>query len=121
MLNNNSQDYGQRYLVRSETQATLNHILKNASLAVGYGALAGNNEGIIIGATNASLGDTNSFCIHQPNGNGNNLINYTGGDIWLCYSWSGNQINWCAETYSGPGTDPRALPAAALQVIFFQA
>ena len=37
VLNNNNQDYGQRYLVKSETQATLNHILNNASLAVGSG------------------------------------------------------------------------------------
>jgi len=65
VLNYNNQDYGQRYLVKSETQTTLNHILNNASLAVGntvvdpYGNI---EQGILIGA---AVGDANSFCIHQ--------------------------------------------------------
>jgi prepilin-type N-terminal cleavage/methylation domain-containing protein len=97
VLVNNNQDYGQRYLVRSETEITLNHILKNASLAVGSANI--NDNGILLGA---DLGDANSFCIHQAGintGIGNNLID-NASDIWLCYELIGNQINWCAETYN---------------------
>ena len=116
VLNNNNQDYGQRYLVRSETQATLNHILNNAALA--QGSANANDEGILLGATcpgaaantlgcaTDAVNNPNSFCIHQPGGAGNNLIN-NGADIWLCYTWTNDQIYWCAETYSGPGADPR--------------
>ncbi len=105
-LNNNGQDYGQRYLTKSQTQTTLNHILNNAGLAVGSANT--NDEGILIGA---QVGDPNSFCIHQPSGVGNNIINYAPGDIWLCYSWINTaafpyQIEWCAQKYS-PGNDPR--------------
>jgi hypothetical protein len=99
VLSNNNQDYGQRYLVRSETQATLNHILNNASLAVGSGSA--NDEGVLIGA---AVGDPNSFCIHQ--GPNNNIFNNVNNDIWLCYTLSSNQIKYCTETYSAGG-DPR--------------
>jgi prepilin-type N-terminal cleavage/methylation domain-containing protein len=116
VLVNNNQDYGQRYLVKSATQITLNHILNNASLAVG--SANANDEPFLIGTTNYGasdpngVGDVNSFCMHQAGGAGNNLINNASG-IWLCYQLTGNQINWCAETYV-PGNDPRgALSCSA--------
>ena len=37
ILGTSNQDYGQKYLVKADTQTTLNHILNNASLAVGSG------------------------------------------------------------------------------------
>jgi len=130
VLNNNNQDYGQRYLVKSETQLTLNHILSNAALAVGSSVT--NDQGILYGV--AGVGDANSFCIHQagttpttlnPNG-GQNLINNT-TDIWLCYTWYPssdpnypNQIRWCAEKYpagavNSPGSvsDPRGATSCS--------
>ena len=101
VLNNNNVDYGQRYFVKSGTQTTLNHILNNASLAVGSGTIDSNNnpdQGIEIGNAGVS-NDPNSysFCIHQAANN--NLIN-SPSDIWLCYTWSPNyQINYCTFAY----------------------
>jgi len=119
VLSNNSQDYGQRYLVTSETQITLNHILNNAALAVG--SLNPNDQAILIGGTNNLVGP-NGFCIHQAGTNpllstsnpvpGQNLIG-SPSDIWLCYFWvaASNEIEWCAEQYpanavTNPGTVP---------------
>ena len=127
VLSNNNQDYGQRYLVRSETQATLNHILNNAALAAG--SLMGNDEGILYnGNQPAVFTDLNSFCIHQP-GNYNavtqvttlnsNITNST-NDIWLCYEYYPpgdpnfpNQIRWCTETYNIGTADPRGAKTCA--------
>ena len=81
VLSSNSQDYGQKYFVKSETQTTLNHILNNASMAIGSGI----NVPTLDGGTVADLGilystspttglgpdslglfyNANSFCIHQ--------------------------------------------------------
>jgi len=107
VLSNNSQDYGQRYLVKSATQATLNHILNNASLAIGSGTkdTPGNLDlGIQIGlgsGADPGVGDANSFCIHQdinPSPASQPLdsttVNPTPGtppsypnSRWLCYTW----------------------------------
>ena len=46
VLSTNSQDYGQKYLLASQTQATLNHILGNAALAV-RDNFTSNDPGII--------------------------------------------------------------------------
>jgi len=105
VLSSNNQDLGQRFLVKSTTQATLNHILNNATLAIGsqtndsYGNA---DTGVLVGAT---VGDPNSFCIHQAGGSGNNIIN-NASDIWLCYTWipptaASNQYNiyWCTSLF----------------------
>lgn len=102
VLNNNNQDYGQRFLLNSQTQAVLTHILNNASLAVGTGTTDsfGNlDQGILIGQL--GVGDPNSFCIHQdPN---NTPGNYS-DDIWFCYSWTANyNINYCTMPYNAAG------------------
>jgi hypothetical protein len=75
VLSNNNQDYGQRYFVKSETQTTLNHILNNASMAIGSGtnvpagASYVPDQGILVGTAGLGSGDPannpNSFCIHQ--------------------------------------------------------
>jgi prepilin-type N-terminal cleavage/methylation domain-containing protein len=109
VLVSNNQDFGQRYLVRSETEITLNHILKNASLAVG--SANPDDQGILHGSGvqadgNPGMNDANSFCIHQAGGAGNNLIDNP-SDIWLCYQLTGNLINWCAETYTTGAINPR--------------
>ena len=112
VLSSNNQDYGQRYLVKSATQTTLNHILNNAALAVGSAATDGSGNavdlGILIGTTNygapdtTCVGDDNSFCIHQASGANilNNTTTYPNG-IWLCYTFlpATYQIEWCAELY----------------------
>jgi len=101
VLNNNNQDYGQRYLVKSETQTTLNHILNNASLAFGSATNVGNppelDQGILIGPQMGAA-NNNSFCIHQSP---------TSGDIWICYTLDTNssdaayqQITYCNKTYN---------------------
>ncbi|MDE2008954.1 MAG: type II secretion system protein [Candidatus Omnitrophica bacterium] len=123
-LRNSNQDYGQKYFLKSETQAALNHMLNNASLAVG--SANANDEAILVpgmalntGSTGTTVTDAHTFCIHQPQGNGNNLINYAGGDIWLCYQWYPStdptypyQIRWCAEKYTA-GADPRGASSCS--------
>jgi prepilin-type N-terminal cleavage/methylation domain-containing protein len=114
VLDSNHQDYGQQYLVKSETQTTLNHILNNASLAVGSGTSDsfGNQDlGILIGAGNPpGAGDANSFCIHQA---GNNNIINSANDIWLCYTINANQIYWCTSTFAAATAFPSFRGAAA--------
>jgi len=94
VLNNNNQGYGQRYVIKSSTQTTLNHIINNASLAVGSGL--SNDKGILIGTADG-LADDNSFCIHQ---HPNNTSTDTTGDTWACYSLFNNQINYCTMPYN---------------------
>ena len=81
VLSSNSQDYGQRYFVKSETQTTLNHILNNASMAIGsginvtsngvsssvpdYGILIGIDPLTGLGPESLDQYNANSFCIHQ--------------------------------------------------------
>jgi len=97
VLSNNTKDYAQRFLLNSQTQAVLTHILNNASLGVGSGIT--NDQGILIGA--GGVGDQYSFCIHQqPNG----------VDTWLCYTWKHNignkyQINYCNRVYNAAGAN----------------
>ena len=125
VFNNNNQDYGQRYLVKSQTQTTLDQILNNASLAVGADAVK-DNEGILIGTNPygqgddpGGIGDPNSFCFHQG-GTANGFINIanSAADIWLCYTYypagtavtattGPNSIYYCAETYDVGAADPR--------------
>jgi len=111
VLNNSSQDFGQRYFVKSETQTTLNHILNNASMAVGTGtniSFSGGgsvlDEGIVFGTDanegwGAVGGDQYSFCIHQDvpsltpdnttvNSPATTPPNYS-TSRWLCYTWYG--------------------------------
>jgi len=110
VLTNNNQDFGQRYLVRSETQIALNHIVNNASLAYGSGNT--NDEPILIGQ--AQVGDPDTFCIHQcgvvsgcgTGSPGQNIIN-SNTDIWLCYTQTASGEVWCAEQYNGAAADPR--------------
>ena len=124
VLSNNNQDYGQRYLVKSETQTTLNHILNNASEAVGSGTTSKisslEDVGILIGS---DMGDVNSFCIHQdiappPYSGGttidNALVNnppsaapdYT-NSRWLCYTW-----------YPSGATCPSSNPNCTYQILY---
>jgi len=122
VLVNNQQDYGQRYLVNSETQSTLNHILNNASLAVGSGA--NDNEAILVGTTATptdptGINDPNTFCIHQ--GPGSNILN-NNNDIWLCYQFYPqadpnfpDQINYCVEKYNPVG-DPRGASSCTAAI-----
>jgi len=122
VLSTNSQDYGQKYLLASQTQATLNHILGNASLAVRDNIFS-NDPGIITSTTPPGniLGDPNSFCIHQDisslapaNNTPNNPAtpnDYT-DDRWLCYTLSNYQIYYCAMAYCS-GHPPCASPWGA--------
>ena len=121
VLSNNNQDYGQRYSVKSATQVTLNHILNNASKAIGSETIDSKNnldEGILIGN---EVGDPNSFCIHQdipillPD---NTTVNLTPGtppnyanSRWLCYTWYPPtdlnypyQIRYCAMQFDYTNT-----------------
>lgn len=128
VLSNNNQDYAQRYLVRSATQTTLNHILNNAVLAVGSGTTDqwGNQDvGILIGpggpahwasVPNGGFQNDETICIHQAANN--NLIN-SGSDIWLCYTWYpplGNsndyQIKYCVLPYASTATSGQLRGAA---------
>ena len=75
VLSSNSQDYGQKYFVKSETQTTLNHILNNASMAIGSGINVPSSpvsvvdKGILIGTADLGIdaqgNNANSLCIHQ--------------------------------------------------------
>ena len=108
VLSSNSQDYGQRYFVKSETQTTLNHILNNASMAIGSGinVPAGvgttvSDQGIVFGGDLVEgWNDQFSFCIHQDipitqpldgatvNSTPSTPPSYT-NSRWLCYTWFG--------------------------------
>ena len=100
VLNNNNQDYGQRYLVRSETQATLNHILNDASLAVGSATTVNGytDQGIVLGGDPTwGWGDSNSFCIYHG----------SPSTTWGCYTWFPStdikapyQILYCTQPYN---------------------
>ena len=105
VLSTNNQDYGQKYLVKSSTQSTLNHILNNATLAVGSGTnISGMvDQGIIYGSS--GVNDANTFCIHQdPNNTPGNFSD----DIWFCYTWYdptidpnyAYQIKYCTMPYT---------------------
>ncbi len=108
VFRDNNLDFGQRYLVKSETQATLNHVLNNLSLAVGDGTNI--NGDVNYGIMGAGV---YGVCVHQAKNN--NIIN-SSSDIWLCYNWYGpgtattsssgpNQIWYCTMPYntSSPG------------------
>jgi hypothetical protein len=114
VLSNNNQDYGQRYLVKSESQLILNHILNNAALAVGTAGtdqFGNSNIGIEIGPGSAQWGSAQideSICIHQAGKStpgGQNLANWP-FDIWACYTWyplgdtdPSYEIKYCAMPY----------------------
>ncbi|MDE2027985.1 MAG: hypothetical protein KGK03_08135 [Candidatus Omnitrophica bacterium] len=125
VLRNSNEDYGQRYFVKADTQATLNHMLNNASTAVGSANC--NDEAILVGSGmtlnsctsgGGSNVSANTICMHEQNSTGS-------GDYWLCYSWSGSagvspnmpqpySIYSCTESYppaavTNPGSvaDPR--------------
>lgn len=109
-LSNNNQDYGQRYLVKSETQNTLNSVLSAAQDAVGSGTMLCTTDtrpfrplgalpclspvadrGILIGK---QMGNNNpqSFCVHQKPG---------GADQWACYNLQpDHQIMMCHKDYN---------------------
>ena len=129
VLNSNTQDYGQRYLIKSETQIILDHMLTNANLAVGDvmkgDALTNsyNNQdySILYGASNPpGVNDANTFCIHQA---ANSNISGTGSPLWLCYTWYPstdgtypNQIVYCTFPYQTATASPSfrgALPCKA--------
>jgi len=112
VLTSNNQDYAQRYSVKSTTQTTLNHILNNASEAIGSGTNIWNNNtssyfpDVGIQYYMSGVGDANSFCFHQDipftivGGYtiDNNPVNstptappYTSASTrWLCYTWYPN-------------------------------
>ncbi len=112
LLSNSNQDYGQRYFVKSQTQTTLNHILNNASEAIGSGtnvSLTGGStvpdQGIVKGDDGTEgWGDSTSFCIHQdippgpyvspttidnatPNASPSAPPYSSNATRWLCYTW----------------------------------
>ncbi len=113
VLTNNQQDYGQRFLVKSETQATLNNILNDAALAIGSGlpdSFGNADLGILIGAGNPpGVGDANTFCIHQAG----HCMEFCVMDNWACYTWYPssdltypNQIVYCSFGYTAATGNP---------------
>jgi len=113
-LSNNNQDYGQRYLLKSETQATLNNILYNASLAigslgdVGIGTIASPyvaDQAVLVGTQMGGSNTVNpSFCIHQQQSISTPPYY---NDIWMCYMLDNTtgdvtygQISYCNKTYT---------------------
>ncbi len=121
VINNNNQDFGQRFLVRSETQTTLNHILNNAFLAW----TDPNNDPSFLIPTLADP-TNNTFCIHQPPDknqlDNSNIINSQNpAGIWLCYFSDGTQIQWCAENYNAlpPNYGTSSCATAGANIIPF--
>lgn len=115
ILLDSSQDYGKRYVLASQTQATLNNILNQAALAVGTGIQQDN--GIMISNFGSRVG-LNTMCIHKvPQGSQQAYYNRAGGywvygpsTTWACYTWFPGshgtypyQIMSCSFNYlSGP-------------------
>jgi prepilin-type N-terminal cleavage/methylation domain-containing protein len=107
VLSNNNIDYGQRYLVKSDTQNTLNHILNDASLATGSGITVGTPPEVDKGILTAADGlTTDQICIHEDQA----------GDNWVCYKFDGAafQISSCSKPYllTGDATGKRGANAA---------
>lgn len=124
-LNNNARYAAGSYYVAQNTQTTLNHILNNASLAIGSpehpgfvgmssltdpynnGALS-YSEGNPPPAAVSSGSDLNTFCIHQnfkPDGSFDNN-DPDSNHRWVCYTFNptnnastANQIYWCIKDF----------------------
>ncbi|MBF0490531.1 MAG: hypothetical protein HQL15_07925 [Candidatus Omnitrophica bacterium] len=94
-------DQGANYANKSGSSAVLDHILRNASLAMGSDMGPEFDKGILIGR--AETGDPDTFCIHQNvDGNGVTLdtAQDTTNDHWLCYTLSGGGVYYCYKPYS---------------------
>ncbi|MBF0490309.1 MAG: prepilin-type N-terminal cleavage/methylation domain-containing protein, partial [Candidatus Omnitrophica bacterium] len=59
-LQKSANDFGSNYVNRSESSAVLDHILRNAGLAMGSDMVPGSDKGVLIGAD--ETGDANTFC-----------------------------------------------------------
>jgi len=115
VLSTNSQDYGQRYLLASQTQATLNHILGNAALTVKDPSAGdpGFLENILLPGDIS--GTPNTFCFHQnvdySFSPGDQTPRGTPGDYsrdrWLCYTKNSatQTFSYCSMKFN-PGVSP---------------
>lgn len=91
--------FGERNVVNGATQATLNHIMRNAAQVVGSGV--GNNKGILIGVADG-LANNQSFCFAQDTNNPPDAV----GNIWICYTQILTNLYQCSSNYV-PGVNPR--------------
>ncbi len=133
-LSNSARFSSGNYFVTQSTQSTLNHILKNAALAIGTPSNPGfvgmntlwdkDDLGNPIKAPDGTVlegnpplsdlvgsGKPSTFCIHQNLSlNGSyNILNSNAYHRWLCYTLdtATKNIYWCARAYdvnNPPGT-----------------
>ena len=87
IFHKSSRDYSSKAVVAASTVATLNHILNNASKAVGSDGVIDSDLGILV----PDAGASRTFCIHQkPTSN---------SDQWYCYSQIDTRIFACIKSY----------------------
>ena len=91
---NNSKNYGSQYAVTSMTVATLNHIINNASKAVGSD---GESDKGILTQTDLLQADP-TFCIHQKPTSSTHQ--------WYCYTQIGTDIYGCIRPYTASPIPP---------------
>ena len=91
-LERNRHGYGKLYSIESNTTATLNHILRNAGMAIGSGSAT--DKGILAGA--AETGDADTLCIHQDV---NNTPDDATDDRWVCYTIANSALYSCIHAY----------------------
>ncbi|MBF0490533.1 MAG: hypothetical protein HQL15_07935 [Candidatus Omnitrophica bacterium] len=121
-LQKSTNDFGANYANKAQSSAVLDHILRNAGLAMGSDMGPEFDKGILIGS--AETGDADTVCIHQDvdDKGVENLDSAqdTKDDHWLCYSLktSGTTrgIYYCYKSYDSSVSCPTCRGASACSV-----
>lgn len=109
ILQKSSQDFSASYFVAQSTQNSLNHILKNASMAVGSLSY----PGYFYQETGAAGTQYRAFCFNQTTDDPSDSSKAN----WVCYTWthsdlgSVKDLRWCRKAIGVPpdscsGVDP---------------
>ncbi|MBF0490532.1 MAG: hypothetical protein HQL15_07930 [Candidatus Omnitrophica bacterium] len=121
-LQKSANDHGAGYENQSQASLVLDHILHNASLAMGSDMNKDSDKGILVGS--AETGDADTVCIHQDVDDKGVMhldsAQDTKDDHWLCYSLktSGTTrgIYYCYKSYDSSVSCPTCRGASACSV-----
>ncbi|MBF0490537.1 MAG: hypothetical protein HQL15_07955, partial [Candidatus Omnitrophica bacterium] len=120
-LQKSTNDFGSSYANKAQSSAVLDHILRNAGLAMGSDMGPAFDKGILIGAD--ETGDANTFCIHQDVNNqgiaNQDTAQDTTDDHWLCYTLitpaagKSGGVYYCYKGYDTSQSCPNCRGASA--------
>ncbi|MBF0489725.1 MAG: prepilin-type N-terminal cleavage/methylation domain-containing protein [Candidatus Omnitrophica bacterium] len=126
-LQKSANDFGGSYVNKAQSSEVLDHMLRNASLAMGSDMGPAFDKGILIGAD--ETGDANTFCIHQDvdalgvanqTSTGESTAKDTSDDHWLCYTLATSEdtkgVYYCYKDYVASGACPTCRGAGACKV-----